>query len=134
MLKKTCSVYAIAQKLRGYECNLLIILLLYSITDANDQLQVKEGSFFDSILRIVVVIDEGFSNIPTLYPAYTLSRVLRNTSTLVTVVFLVSLNPTRSTVSPTLIMSRSTHLVTTIPCPVMEKTYSTVRWWEPENF
>src|SRR3569623_1653445 len=65
------------------------------------------------------------SNRPQLSPAWPWASSLRNISTPVTVVFWVSLMPTISTSSPTLMMPRSTRPVTTVPRPEIEKTSST---------
>ena len=61
-----------------------------------------------------------------LSPARPSSSSLRNISTPVTTVLVVSgVIPTISTVSPTLMMPRSTRPVATVPRPVMVKTSST---------
>ncbi len=65
------------------------------------------------------------SRTPTFSPARPSSRILRNISTPVTVVFWVfSWIPTISTSSPVLTTPRSTRPVTTVPRPVMVKTSS----------
>ncbi len=61
---------------------------------------------------------------PTLSPASPRSSSLRNISTPVHVVFDVSLIPTISISSPTLIAPRSIRPVTTVPRPEIEKTSS----------
>ena len=65
------------------------------------------------------------SRAPMLSPASPWSSSLRNISTPVQVVFWVSLMPTISISSPTLITPRSTRPVTTVPRPEMENTSST---------
>ena len=66
------------------------------------------------------------NNKPTLSPACPSSNVLRNISTPVTTVLLISgFNPTISTSSPTFIFPRSILPVPTVPRPEIEKTSST---------
>ena len=60
-----------------------------------------------------------------LSPASPWSSSLRNISTPVTTVLVVSLRPTISTSSPTLMMPRSTRPVATVPRPEIENTSST---------
>jgi hypothetical protein len=62
---------------------------------------------------------------PMLSPALPSSSSLRNISTPVTTVLTVSLNPTISTSSPTLMIPRSTRPVTTVPRPEIVNTSST---------
>ncbi len=64
------------------------------------------------------------SNSPTLSPAWHSSIDFRNISIPVTTVSRVSLMPTRSTLSPTLILPRSTRPVPTVPRPEIENTSS----------
>ena len=61
---------------------------------------------------------------PTLSPAWPWSSSLRNISTPVTTLFLVSLKPMISTSSPTLITPRSMRPVATVPRPLIENTSS----------
>jgi hypothetical protein len=62
---------------------------------------------------------------PTLSPARPSSSVLLNISTPVQTVSRVGFRPTRETLSPILMMPRSTRPVATVPRPLMENTSST---------
>ena len=64
------------------------------------------------------------SSTPTLSPARTSSRSLRNISRSVAVVLRVSVIPTISTSAIFASVPRSTRPVTTVPRPVIEKTSS----------